>query len=183
MPIPNETSSTRVIRVLQNVAQRVTEEAESHNVPQADSMQDIAKQKHVIDQTVEAMDKELSGHGHMASKRLAIAAQQVVIQAAANVIADRNVSIGRAPVVPNKNTAVQRVSVGELSDATHDAIAAAVKSNGPASTDVDIIVAAASILKAKAPAGVEANPPPIAPPRSIPSMNFASNLSTLPELP
>ncbi|KAJ3544077.1 hypothetical protein NMY22_g2918 [Coprinellus aureogranulatus] len=182
VPIPNETSSTRVIRVLQNVAQRVTEEAESHNVPQADSLQDIVKQKHVLDQTVEAMDKELSGQGHMASKRLAIAAQQVVIQAAANVIADRNVSIGRAPVVPNKSTAVQRVSVSELSDATHDAIAAAVKSNGPASTEVDIIVTAASILKAKAP-GVEANPPPIAPLRSMPSMNFASNLSTLPELP
>lgn len=181
MPIPNETSSTRVIRVLQNVAQRVTEEAESQTVPQTNS-NDIVKQKHVLDQTVEAMDKEMSGQGHMASKRLAIAAQQVVIQAAANVIADRNVSIGRAPVVPNKSTAVQRVSVSELSDATQDAIAEAVKSNGPASTDVDIIVTAASILKAKAPS-VETNPPPTVPLRSIPSMNFASNLSTLPELP
>ncbi|KAF6763922.1 hypothetical protein DFP72DRAFT_873762 [Ephemerocybe angulata] len=187
VPIPGETSSSRVIRVLQNVAQRVTDEAEHQivdpsTIPKTDSLQDIVMQKHVLDQTVEAMDMELSGHGHSASKRLVIAAQQVVIQAAANVIADRNVSIGRAPVVPNKSTAVQRVSVSELSDATHDAIAAAVKTNGPRSTEVDIIVTAASILKAKAPAA-DAVVTPAVPPRTIPSMNFASNLSTLPELP
>ncbi|RXW17337.1 hypothetical protein EST38_g8523 [Candolleomyces aberdarensis] len=185
VPIPNENASTRVIRVLQNVAQRVTEEAEIQlapsmsMVPKTDSLQEIVKQKHVLDQTVEAFDKEMSGQSGMESKRLAIAAQQVVIQAAANVIADRNVSIGRAPVVPNKSTAVQRVSVGELTDATHDAIAAAVKNNGTGSTEVDIIVAAASILKAKAPGAESVSPPST---RTIPSMNFASNLSTLPEM-
>jgi hypothetical protein len=188
VPIPNENASTRVIRVLQNVAQRVTEEAEHQlapsmsMVPKTDSLQEIVKQKHVLDQTVEAFDKEMSGQSGMASKRLAIAAQQVVIQAAANVIADRNVSIGRAPVVPNKSTAVQRVSVGELTDATHDAIAAAVKNNGTGSTEVDIIVAAASILKAKAPSAESGPPAGIPSTRNIPSMNFASNLTTLPEM-
>jgi len=167
------------------VAQRVTAEAESQLVnptpssPAAESLQEIVKQKAVLDQTVEAIDKELSGHGGQETKRLAIAAQQVVIQAAANVIADRNVSIGRAPVVPNKSTAVQRVSVSELSDVTHDAIAEAVQINSDGSK-CDIFFTATSLLKLKSP--VVEPTPSLLPPRSILSMSFATNLSTLPEL-
>ncbi|EAU88812.2 hypothetical protein CC1G_01185 [Coprinopsis cinerea okayama7 len=186
IPVPGESSSNRVIRVLQTVAQRVNEEAHnqfaSPENPKVGQLQEMAKSKQVLEQTVEAMDKELAGQAQMETKRLAIAAQQVVIQAAANVIADRNVSIGRAPVVPNKSTAVQRVSVNELSDATHDAIVQAVKTNGPASTEVDIIVTAASILKAQAPVG-EPHPPStaITRPPTLPTPYLHQNLPPLPE--
>ncbi|TFK30136.1 hypothetical protein FA15DRAFT_663500 [Coprinopsis marcescibilis] len=186
MPVPGESSSTRVVRVLQAVAQRVTEEVES----QAESpplmktgQPTLVKSKEVLEQTVKAMDREMAGHENRPySKRLAIAAQQVVIQAAANVIADRNVSIGRAPVVPNKSTAVQRVSVNELSDATHDAIVQAVETNPSTSNGVDIIVAAATILKAQAPVADQPHPPftAISRPPTHPS-SFIQNLATLAE--
>jgi len=191
----------RVIRVLQNVAQRVTDEAESQFVstspPKQGELQDLVKQKHVLDQTVDAYDKAISGQGHLQSRRLAVAAQHVVLQAAQTVIADRNVATGMAPVPQIEPVAIQSVSMNELAEKTQDAIAMAVKMNGTASNEVDIIVAATSILKAQtpmleSPAGVLPLPPPpripIAGPSTVPRLSSAfppptslSTLSTLPE--
>jgi len=144
-------ADTRVIRVLQSVAQRVTEEAESQFVsaspPKPSDLQDLVKQKHVLDQTVDAFDKAISGENPVESRRLAVAAQNVVIQAAHTVIADRVVAGGGTPMQQSETAAIKSVTVSELSDATQDAIAQAVKMEGTTSTEVDIMVAATSILK------------------------------------
>jgi hypothetical protein len=183
-----ESPDTRVKRVLENVAQRVTEEAESQFVstspPEQGALQDLVKQKHVLEQTVDAYDKEITGQGHSQTRRLAVAAQNVVVQAAHRVIADRTVATGGIPTQQSETTAMQSVTVGELTDATQDAIATAVKRNGTASTEVDIIVAATSILKARqptldiVPSSVQQQPRPGAGP-----IRFAAgtNLTPLPE--
>jgi hypothetical protein len=151
--IAAESPDNRVIRVLQSVAQRVTEEAESQLVsaspPKPNELQDLVKQKHVLEQTVDAYDKAISGHNPSQDRRLAVAAQNVVVQAAHTVIADRTVASGGIPVQQSETTAIKSVTVSELSDATQVAIAQAVKREGSASTEVDIIVAATSILKSR----------------------------------
>lgn len=101
------------------------------------------KQKHVLDQTVDAYDKALSGQGRNETNILAVAAQQVVVQAAHKVYADR----GGFP--PQNEAAIQGVTVGELTEVTQDAIAKAVKRNGTGSTEVDIVVTAAGIIKSE----------------------------------
>ena len=181
----NRADDTRVIRVLQSVAQRVTDEAESQFVsaspPKQGELQDLVKQKHVLEQTVHAYDKAISGQGHTDSRRLAVAAQHVVLQAAQTVVAGR--SVGGVPTPQAEKTAIQSVSVSELTDKTQDAIARAVKMNGTASNEVDIIVTATSILKSQTPAPT-GNPSPQsrtqAPSRAI-STYPPSNLSPLPE--
>lgn len=193
-----ESPDTRVIRVLQSVAQRVTEEAASQFVsaspPKQSDFQDLVKQKHVLEQTVEAYDKAISGNNPVQSRRLAVAAQNVVVQAAHTVIADRTVASGGIPIQQSETSAIKSVTVTELSDATQDAIAQAVKREGTASTEVDIIVAATSILKSRTPgspaAGADSTQTIIPQPRShstsvvprlLPSMNSYPNLPPLSE--
>lgn len=186
-----ESADTRVKRVLENVAQRVTEEAESQFVstspPEQGALQDLVKQKHVLEQTVDAYDREITGQGHSQTRRLAVAAQNVVVQAAHRVIADRTVATGGIPTQQSETTAMQSVTVGELTDATQDAIATAVKRNGTASTEVDIIVAATSILKARTPildivpSSVQQQPRPPLPGAGSTRFTAGTNLSPLPE--
>ncbi|KAF8969842.1 hypothetical protein BDZ97DRAFT_1792955 [Flammula alnicola] len=194
-PRINRMDDTRVIRVLQSIAQRVTDEAQSQFVssapPQQGELQDLVKQKHVLEQTVDAYDKAISGQGHMDSRRLAVAAQHVVLQAAQTVMADRTVANGGVPTPQTETVAFQSVSVSELTDKTQDAIAMAVKMNGTASNEVDIIVTATSILKSQTP--MMDTPPTVLPPPSrtqasivaVPSRLAStfppSNLSPLPE--
>lgn len=184
--------------MLQSVALRVTEEAESQFVsaspPKTSNLQDLVKQKHVLEQTVDAYDKALSGRSPMQSRRLAVAAQNVVVQAARTVIADRTVANGGVVIQQSESSVVASVTVNELSDATQDAIAEAVKREGITSTDVDIIVAATSILKSRTPgspsAMADAIPAPAQQirshstgtvPRMTPSINnaYPTNLPSL----
>jgi hypothetical protein len=176
--------------VLQSVAQRVTDEAESQFVsalpPKQGELQALVKQKHVLEQTVDAYDKAISGQGHSQSRRLAVAAQHVVLQAARTVLADRTVAISNVTAPQTETASIQSVSVSELTDTTQDAIAMAVKLNGTTSNEVDIIVAATSILKARTP--THETPPTLiqASSNAVPSSRIASafppsNLSTLPE--
>lgn len=141
-------ADNRVMRVIQSVAQRVTEETESRFVSalsaKASDLQDLVKTKHVLDQTVDAFDKAIYGENESGSRRLAVAAQHVVIQAAHTVIADRTTTDAVVPV-PQP----EAVTLGELSDATQNAIAQAVKIEGTTSTEVDIMVSATSILKSR----------------------------------
>ena len=185
----NRADDTRVIRVLQSVAQRITDEAESQFVsaspPKRGELQDLVKQKHVLEQTVHAYDKAISGQGHTDSRRLAVAAQHVVLQAAQTVVAGR--SVGGAPTPQAEKTPIQSVSVSELTDKTQDAIAMAVKRIGTASNEVDIIVTATSILKSQTPAPTGVPPPQprtqavTSPSRVIIPTYPPSNLSPLPE--
>ncbi|KAF8077826.1 hypothetical protein FPV67DRAFT_1662613 [Lyophyllum atratum] len=153
-PLP-ESPDTRVIRVLQSVAQRVTEEAHTQFVsaspPKASDFQELVKQKQVLEHTVDAYDKAItrSGDNPQQSRLLAVAAQNVVVQAAHTVIADRTVASGGVPHQQSETVAIKSVTVTELSDATQGAIAAAVKQKGNDSTEVDIMVAATSILKSR----------------------------------
>jgi len=175
-----------VIQVLQNVAQRVTDEAESQFVasspPKQGEIHALVKQKHVLEQTVNAYDRALSGHGHLQSRRLAVAAQHVVLQAAQTIVADKTVAVGGVT-----NSEVESVSMHELTDKTQDAIAMAVKMNGPTSNEVDIIVTATSILKHATPAVTTPPPPSRLPmagpstPRIASTFPPSTSLSTLPE--
>lgn len=192
-----ESADTRVIRVLQTAAQRVTQEAQSQLVsasPPKNNLQDLVKQKHVLDQTVDAYDKALSGHGRNEGNILAVAAQNVVVQAAHKVYADR----GGCIPPPQGEAAIQSVTVGELTEVTQDAIAKAVKRNGTASTEVDIVVTAAGIIKSESDAvsaaathvGIQPIPQQIRslstgtlPTRMNPPLitSYPTNLSPLPE--
>ena len=170
--------------MLQNVAQRVTDEAESQFVAFSPPKQyrALAKQKHVLEQTVHAYDKALSGHGHLQSRRLAVAAQHVVLQAAQTIVADKTNAVGGATTLE-----VESVSLHELTDKTQDAIALAVRMNGPTCNEVDIIVAATSILKQAAPPhtppAINSRHPMAGPstPRMASTFPLPTSLSTLPE--
>lgn len=190
----NRVDDTRVKRVLQNVQQRVTDKESqiiSSSPPtKPGELQDVVKQKHVLEQTVDAYDKAISGQGHVDSRRLAVAAQHVVLQAAQNVVADRTVASGGVPTPQAETVAIQSVSVSELTDRTQDAIAMAVKMNGMASNEMDIIVTATSILKSQAPMmdppaatppAVRPQAPVIAAPSRLASTFPPSILSPLPE--
>ncbi|KXN92214.1 hypothetical protein AN958_08667 [Leucoagaricus sp. SymC.cos] len=188
IPVPVESADTRVIRVLQTAAQRVTQEAESQLVsssPPRNDFQALVKQKHVLDQTVDAYDKALSGHGQSEATILAVAAQNVVVQAAHKVYVDRG---GGVPP-PQGEAAIQSVTVGELTEVTQDAIAKAVQRNGTASTEVDIVVTAAGIIKSESDA-IQTIPPQIRslstgtlPTRMNPPLinSYPTNLAPLPE--
>jgi hypothetical protein len=160
----------------------VTEEAESQFVsasPQKpNELQDLVKQKHVLEQTVHAYDKAISGQSPTQDRRLAVAAQNVVVQAAHTVIADRTVASGGIPVQQSESTAIKSVTVSELSDATQDAIAQAVKREGSASTEVDIIVAATSILKSR----TTGSPAPLADPSQANLQQYVHPAGTVPRL-
>lgn len=182
----NREDDTHVKKVLQNMKQRVTDKAESQSIslspPKQGELQDLVKQKHVLERTVDAYDKAISGQGHVDSRRLAVAAQHVVIQAARTVMADRTVANGGVPTPRTETEVIQSVSVSELTDKTQDAIAMAVKMNGRGSNEMDIIVTATSILKSQTPA-MDASPPPTVPPLRppVPVIAAPSRLaSTLP---
>ncbi|KAG6877159.1 hypothetical protein C0993_009837 [Termitomyces sp. T159_Od127] len=152
-----ESADTRVIRVLQSAAQRVMEEAQSQiSQSPPEGLQELVKQKQVLEHSVTAYDKAIthSNDNPPQSRMLAVAAQNVVVQAAHQVIADRAVASGTAIPPPQSETvAIKSVTVLELSDATQGAIAAAVKQQGSGSTEVDIMVAATSILRSRTSTG------------------------------
>lgn len=164
--------------MLQSVAQRVTEEAQSQFVlaspPKSSELQDLVKQKHVLEQTVDAYDKAISGNNPIKSRRLAVAAQNVVVQAAHTVIADRTAACGGVPIQQSETAAIKSVTVTELTDATQDAIAQAIKREGTASTEVDIMVAATSILKLR----TAGSPPAESPQTAIPQPRSHSTATT-----
>ncbi|KAF8637376.1 hypothetical protein AX17_002875 [Amanita inopinata Kibby_2008] len=179
----SESPDTRVIRVLQQAAQKVMLETESQlvsGIPEKqETLDDLARQKHILEQTVDAYDKELSGQSHSQTRRLAVAAQHVVIQAAHTVIADKT---GGTVILQSEVSAIQSVTVSELSDATQDAIAEAVKMKGAASNDVDIIVTATSILKARTPGSPTIPLETLPTPSNSPVTPNISSLSSSPGL-
>ena len=143
-----ESPDKRVLRVLQQAAQNVITEANSliiTGTPEIqETVEDLAKQTYVLEQALDAYEREVSGQGNPQTRRLTLAAQHVVVQAGHIVIADKT---GGIFVAQSDVAAIESVSVGELSNATQVAIAAAIEKKGTA-TDVNgIIITAASILK------------------------------------
>jgi hypothetical protein len=155
----------QVMQVLTSAAQRVAQEAQSQviaslgpsNDPSGHELQALAKQQHVLTMTAAAYDKEITGSAQRLdgtpqspSSALAQAAQQVVLQAARSVRADRSAAANVAAVAaggsPQAATS-QPVTVNEVSVATQSAVAQAVEITGPLSSEVDVLKTATSLLQ------------------------------------
>lgn len=150
------------MQVLTSAAQRVAQEAQSQVIASltpsepigadvqalaSQELQALAKQQHVL--TAAAIDMKTTSEQHQGSSQspssvLAVAAQQVVLQAARSVRADRSAAAG---IPPSQSTAGQHVTVNEVSVATQSAVAQAVEITGPLSSEVDVLMTATSILQ------------------------------------
>jgi hypothetical protein len=141
------------MQVLTSAAQRVAQEAQSQVIsPTFDAereLQALAKQQHVLTRTAEAYDKESRQEGMLQSSNsvLAAHAQQVVLQAARTVRADRSAAANVAGALPSQAAPTPQVTVNEVSVATQSAVAQAVEITGPHSSEVDVLRAATSLLQ------------------------------------
>jgi hypothetical protein len=165
--------------VLTSAAQRVAQEAQSQVVAAGapsepgHELQALAKQQHVLTVTAQAVDDTVFSQGSVVaqpSSVLAAAAQQVVLQAARQVAADRSAvaaaQISAGLPAPPAGAAGQ-VTVNEVSVATQSAVAQAVELTGPLSSEVDVLMTASSLLQAQqvhAQAQVQAQTRPVQPP-------------------
>jgi hypothetical protein len=151
----------QVIQVLTTAAQRVAQEAQSQvvaaGVPSepGHELQALAKQQHVLTVTAQAVDDTVFSQGSaitQPSSVLAAAAQQVVLQAARQVAADRSAIAAAqisAGLPPPPVGAASQVTVNEVSVATQSAVAQAVELTGPLSSEVDVLMTASSLLHAQ----------------------------------
>ncbi len=148
---------SQVVQVLTTAAQRVAQEAQSQVVASPNEagheLHSLAKQQHVLTVTAQAVNNKSIGDppagSSTQSNALAAAAQQVVLQAARQVAADRTVaavSSGIAPAHAAQAVASQ-VTVKEVSVATQSAVAQAVEMVGPLSSEVDVLMTAKSLLQ------------------------------------
>lgn len=155
-----------MVQVLTTAAQRVAQEAQSQVVASPNDagpeLQALAKQQHVLTVTAQAFNSKLSGEildGSAAqSNALTAAAQQVVLQAARQVAADR--AVGAAPSgIPPSQVAGPQVTVKDVSVATQSAVAQAVDMVGPLSSEVDVLMTASSLLQQQTRAPLPPPPP------------------------
>ncbi|KAK1222682.1 hypothetical protein PQX77_014468 [Marasmius sp. AFHP31] len=134
---PSAEAPARVVEVLQNVAQRVSEQAANTtqiqhqihatpiNTPDitananavANHLDDLAKQRQAVEQSLVAYDRALTGPTPPETHRLAVAAQLVVAEAAQSVY----------PGAATPLAAIQTASVGEMTDGVQEALAVAVQ--------------------------------------------------------
>ncbi|KAL0058944.1 hypothetical protein AAF712_014347 [Marasmius tenuissimus] len=134
---PSSEAPARVVEVLQNVAQRVSEQAANTtqmqhqihatpiNTPDitananavANHLDDLAKQRQAVEQSLVAYDRALTGPTPPETHRLAVAAQLVVAEAAQSVY----------PGAATPLAAIQTASVGEMTDGVQEALAVAVQ--------------------------------------------------------
>lgn len=140
---------SQVVQVLTTAAQRVAEEAQSQVVASpmdaGPELQSLAKQQHVLTVTAQAFNSksgtDIPQGSATQSNALAAAAQQVVLQAARQVVADR---VSGSP--PSQAPGTQ-VTVKEVSVATQSAVAQAVEIVGPLSSEVDVLMTAKTLLQ------------------------------------
>ena len=145
---------SQVVQVLTTAAQRVAQEAQSQVVACPNDLgpelHSLAKQQHVLTITAQAFHSKTSGEppdGSAAqSNALAAAAQQVVLQAARQVAADRTSAAVEAGI-PVAQAVATQVTVKEVSVATQSAVAQAVEMVGPLSSEVDVLMTAKSLLQ------------------------------------
>jgi hypothetical protein len=190
--IVSSSHDTQVLQVLTAAAQRVAQEAQTQVISSrtpsepTPALELLAKQQHVLTVTAQALDQTLDHggaiRGDVASQpshvlAMASAAQQVVLQAARTVTADRtalNTSMG---IQTPQSTVQSQVTVNEVSVATQTAVAQAVGMSGPLSSEVDVLMTASSLLQQQ-----ERNTPPApSPPATLdPSQISAPLESTRP---
>ncbi|KAI0831256.1 hypothetical protein BC628DRAFT_1407775 [Trametes gibbosa] len=153
-PPPVGAPESQVVQVLTTAAQRVAQEAQSQVVASPNEagpeLQALAKQQHVLTVTAQAISSKMAGEvpeGAVAqSNALTAAAQQVVLQAARQVVADRTVAAVSSGI-PAAVSAAPQVTVKEVSVATQSAVAQAVGMVGPLSSEVDVLMTATSLLQ------------------------------------
>lgn len=169
---------SQVVQVLTTAAQRVAQEAQSQVVAASASAHDVsgeleslAKQQHVLTVTAQAFNNKSIGEAPVGtssqSNVLAAAAQQVVLQAARQVAADRTSASLSSGIAPAQAVTTQ-VTVKEVSVATQSAVAQAVEMVGPLSSEVDVMMTAKSLLQ-------QQTRPPLAPLAADPSQLAASS--------
>ena len=172
------------MQVLTSAAQRVAQEAQSQVIASRSpsemnaqhELNALAKQQHVLTMTAAAVDKELAQAGPVQSPSsvLAAAAQQVVMQAARTVRADRSasaaVAAGGSPQAA-ASAASQPVTVNEVSVATQSAVAQAVELTGPLSSEVDVLRTATSLLQQHARAPIPSSVPLVEAPPAMPPLD------------
>ncbi|KAI8998678.1 hypothetical protein BD414DRAFT_407224 [Trametes punicea] len=153
-PPPVVAPESQVVQVLTTAAQRVAQEAQSQVVASPNEagpeLQALAKQQHVLTVTAQAISSKMAGEvpesAVAQSNALTAAAQQVVLQAARQVVADRTVAAVTSGLPPSAAAAPQ-VTVKEVSVATQSAVAQAVDMVGPLSSEVDVLMTAKSLLQ------------------------------------
>lgn len=160
-PAPVVAPDSQVVQVLTTAAQRVAQEAQSQVVAASTSphidvsqaeLESLAKQQHVLTVTAQAFHNKSNGEPPVGSASqsnvLAAAAQQVVLQAARQVAADRTSATLSSGIVSSQVAANQvQVTVKEVSVATQSAVAQAVEMIGPLSSEVDVLMTAKSLLQ------------------------------------
>ncbi len=145
---------SQVVQVLTTAAQRVAQEAQSQVVACPNDLgpelHSLAKQQHVLTITAQAFNNKTSGEppneANAQSNALTAAAQQVVLQAARQVAADRT-SAAVSSGIPVSQAVATQVTVKEVSVATQSAVAQAVEMVGPLSSEVDVLMTAKSLLQ------------------------------------
>lgn len=181
------TQDTQVLQVLTTAAQRVAQEAQSQVIasrtpsePTA-ALELLAKQQHVLTVTAQALDQTID-HGGTGSRldngtqpshvlAMASAAQQVVLQAARTVTADRTAHNTSMGIQTPQSTVASQVTVNEVSMATQTAVAQAVGMAGPLSSEVDVLMTASSLLQQQA----RNTPPAPSPPASSDSVQLSAS--------
>lgn len=149
-PAPED---SKVVAVLQNVAQNMSEVAQYNTAcsqSQTPEAKVLAKAQQIVNQSLTAVDKVLSGPTNSKDQILAGLAQGVVAEAAQSVIAISTMTAHQqAPPNPTDATAIRAASVDKMTAVTQDAIAAAVQLAGPASDEVQIINTAKSVIQTR----------------------------------
>lgn len=115
--------------------------------PPGGEVRQLIKQKHVLDETVSAFDEEMST-GHTSKHSLVVAGQNVVVEAAKVIVADRSAAAGVLAATPTSASAAMNIAtVSELTNTTQGAIAGAVRVRGTGSNDVAILSTAVTLLQ------------------------------------
>ncbi|KAI6005680.1 hypothetical protein EDD15DRAFT_2154684 [Pisolithus albus] len=182
---PVTTHDAQVMQVLATAAQRVAQEAQSQVIASTNSpndhgpeLQALAKQQHVLTVTAKAFDQEVTGQRAdvpvQAPNVLAAAAQQVVLQAARQVAADRS-AVAASQISAGLPPPPAAVTVNEVSVATQSAVAQAVEITGPLSSEVDVLITASSLLQQQTRAPVNPPVPVLDPSQRAPPMDTTTS--------
>lgn len=182
---PVTTHDAQVMQVLATAAQRVAQEAQSQVIASTNSANDhgpelqaLAKQQHVLTVTAKAFDQEVTGQRAdvpvQAPNVLAAAAQQIVLQAARQVAADRS-AVAASQISAGLPPPLAAVTVNEVSVATQSAVAQAVEITGPLSSEVDVLITASSLLQQQTRAPVNPPVPVLDPSQRAPPMDTTTS--------
>ncbi|KAI1788275.1 hypothetical protein LXA43DRAFT_894961 [Ganoderma leucocontextum] len=153
-------SESQVVQVLNTAAQRVAMEAQLQVVASPNQvgtkLHALAKQQYVLTTSVQAMSSKMAGELSDAAvaqlKALTAAAQQLVLQAARQVVAGRTLAAVSSGLSSSATVStVPQITIKEVSIATQSAVAEAVDIVGTLSSEVDVLIMARLLQHRKHP--------------------------------